>query len=191
MILNLKTGLCLVLFFVLYNMSGQDQSFSKHSIKIGSGIGYSEGMQTNGLGLIYSLGYQKEMLNGRLRLNPNFSFGHYSTRISLDSKDQFFNSINIDTKIFYDIIRIRSFSVVAGLGALVNNSRGIIGNRGEIPNEYSEYISDFHVGGFFGAGFRVNPAGDRVAYNLYPLYINRGTNGFFETHLKFELDIKF
>ena len=100
---------------------GQDQSFSKNSIKTGIGFGASMSKRIDGFGFVYSIGYQRDIWKDRLRFNPNYSIGHYSSRFTLDARDQYFNSINIEAKFYYDIIKIKSFSLVLGAGGLGHN----------------------------------------------------------------------
>jgi hypothetical protein len=73
-----KTGLILISVLLTFNYS-LGQNFTKNSIKIGLGIGASMGNNTDGGGLVYTVGYQKEIWNQRLRFSPNFSIGHYSS----------------------------------------------------------------------------------------------------------------
>ena len=187
------TGLMLISILLIFNYSfGQD--FSKNSIKIGLGIGVSMGNNTDGGGLVYTVGYQREIWKERLRFNPNFSIGHYSSKFILDAKDQYFNSMNIETNFYFDLIKIKAFSLVLGCGGLINNSRGLKGTGGD-PEDYtepqkSEYISDIHFGGFLGGGFRINCPNKRTVINIMPINIHYGNKDFAEFHVKIELDIK-
>ncbi len=188
----------LILVSIMINhgfVYGQDPAFSKNSIKIGLGVGSSMGNKTDGGGFVYAVGYQREIWKDRLRLNPNFTIGHYSSKFILDVRDQYFNSINIETNLYYDLIRIKSFSLVLGFGGLVNNSRGLKGTGGD-PDGYtepptSEYISDFHFAGYLGGGLRINPPSIRIAINIMPINLHFGNNYFAEFHAKIELDFKF
>ncbi|MGI6756526.1 MAG: hypothetical protein ACOX32_01240 [Bacteroidaceae bacterium] len=188
----------LILVSIMINhgfVYGQDPAFSKNSIKIGLGVGSSMGNKTDGGGFVYAVGYQREIWKDRLRLNPNFTIGHYSSKFILDVRDQYFNSINIETNLYYDLIRIKSFSLVLGFGGLVNNSRGLKGTGGD-PDGYtepptSEYISDFHFAGYLGGGLRINPPSKRIAINIMPINLHFGNNYFAEFHAKIELDFKF
>jgi len=195
MISKLKTSLILSLIIISYSASGQIHEFSKNSVKVGFGLGASMGYNTDGIGFVYSFGYQSEIWKDRLRLNPNFSIGHYSSKFIMDARDQYFNSINIATNLYYDLIKIKSFSLVLGCGGLVNNSRGLKGTGGD-PDGYtnppsSEYISDFHFGGYLGGGFRINSPGKRTAINIMPINLHFGNNYFMEFHPMIELDFKF
>ncbi len=189
------TGILLLSALINPIVYGQNQKFSKNSIKIGFGAGVSIGNNTNGAGFVYTVGYQREIRTNRLRLNPDFSIGHYSSKLMLDARDQYFNSINIETNINYDLIRIKWFSLVIGCGCLVNNSRGLRGTGGYPDGNTeplaSEYVSDFHFGGYAGGGFRINLPDKRTALNIMPFNIHYGNNYFAEFHTKIELDFKF
>lgn len=188
----------LILVSIMINhgsVYGQYPAFSKNSIKIGLGVGSSMGNKTDGGGFVYTVGYQREIWKDRLRLNPNFTIGHYSSKFILDARDQYFNSTNIETNLYYDLIRIKSFSLVLGCGGLVNNLRGLKGTGGD-PDGYtepltSEYISDFHFAGYLGGGLRINPPSKRIAINIMPINLHFGNNYFAEFHAKIELDFKF
>lgn len=188
----------LILVSIMINhgsVYGQDPAFSKNSIKIGLGVGSSMGNKTDGGGFVYTVGYQREIWKDRLRLNPNFTIGNYSSKFILDARDQYFNSINIETNLYYDLIRIKSFSLVLGCGGLVNNSRGLKGTGGD-PDGYtepltSEYISDYHFAGYLGGGLRINPPSKRIAINIMPINLHFGNNYFAEYHAKIELDFQF
>ncbi len=193
--MKFNTILVLLLLFAGYNIYGQEQHFSKNSIKVGLGVGASMGNNTEGFGAVYTIGYQREIWKDRLRLNPNFSIGHYNSKLINDARDLYFNSINMETNLFYDLVKVESFSLVVGCGALVNNSRGYKGTGGD-PDGYTEpptpdYVSDFHIGGYLGGGFRINSLGKRTAINIMPVNVHFGNNYFTEVHAKVELDIKF
>ncbi len=194
----MKNKITLVLIFIIclnYFAIGQNKQFSKSSIKIGLGIGASLGNKTTGLGVAYNIGYQREIWKDRLRVNPNFSIGHYSSRLLLDARDQYFNSINLETNLYYDLIIIKWVSLVIGVGGVVNNCRGMRGSGGD-PESYtepptSEYVNDFHFGAFFGGGIRISFPNKRTVINIMPFNFHAGNNDFAEFHPKIELDFKF
>jgi len=168
----------------------------QNSIKLGLGVGLSSGFNTDGWGLLYSVGYQRELGSDRFGLNANFGIGQYTSKMVLDARDQYFNSTNLDLIFFYDLIKIKSFSIVIGGGGFVNNSRGLIGTGGDPESnpsvqQTSEYVSNYHVGGYLGAGFRINVLNERTAVNIIPFNFRFGNNYFAELNVKIELDIKF
>ena len=167
------------------------QEFSKSSIKIGLGAGVSSGYYMDGLGLVYTIGYQKEIWKDRFRLNPNLSIGNYSSKMFSDGRDQYFNSINLEANFFYDIVKVNSSSLVIGCGTMINNSKGLLGTGGmhQTSPQSSEYFSKYHLGGNLSFGFRINSPYKRTAINILPINIHFG-NQITELNAKIEIDIK-
>ena len=150
---------------------------------------------TDGLGINFSVGYQREIWKDRLRFNPNLSIGSYSSRFVNDARDQYFNSINFESNLFYDLIKVNTFSIVVGTGLLLNNSRGLIGTGGK--EDYTDpgpvssaYFSYYRIAGYLGAGFRINSPNKRAAISIMPLNLHLGKD-FLEQHMRVEVDIKF
>jgi hypothetical protein len=96
---NLIPRLLLILILLPFG-EAFGQEFSESSIKIGLGAGVSSGYYMDGLGLVYTIGYQKEIWKYRFRFNPNFSVGNYSSKRFSDGRDQYFNSINLEANFF-------------------------------------------------------------------------------------------
>jgi hypothetical protein len=196
MLNHLKLIAIVFLFNLNLSKGANAQEFTKNSIKLGLGIGASGGYNTDGLGFVYSVGYQKEIYKDRLRFNPNFSIGHYSSKFIMDAPDEYFNSINLETNLFFDLAKIKSFSLLIGTGAIINNTRGLVGTGGMVDYDStyypsSHYINDFHFGGSIMGGFRINPPNNRLAVDILLLNIHFGTNYFVEGHVKIQFDIKF
>ncbi|MBK7627309.1 MAG: hypothetical protein IPJ16_08985 [Bacteroidales bacterium] len=171
------------------------QDSSKISIKFRTGIGISIGNRTDGLGITYSAGFQKEIWNGRFRINPNFSFGQYSSKVVMDARDEYFNSTNLETILSYDLLKGKKASLVIGMGGLINNTRGLLGTGGKTDPDYvgtisSQYISNFHFAGYIGGGLRFSSPNKRISYEIIPFNLHIGTNDFLESHIKIGLEIK-
>ena len=120
--------LILILFIISNNFNAQE--FSIHSLKIGAGYGVSHGKKNSGFGIFHSFGYQKNIWKNRFRLNPNFSFGTYSTKLFTCVKDEYFNSINFEINLFFDFIKTENYSLFIGNGSFLNHSKGLIGKKG-------------------------------------------------------------
>lgn len=182
---------------ILFNLKvahAQDRAFSGNSIKAGLGIGASSANEINGLGLVYNFGYQRELWNGRFRINPRLSIGHYSSRFILDARDQYFNSVALQAILYYDLIKFNTFSLLVGAGGVVNHISGISGTGGD-PEYYSkpptsEFISQYHYGGHLSMGFRIDPEHKRTAITVLPVSVQLGNNGLEEVHLMVELEFK-
>jgi hypothetical protein len=187
----------LILFFTIPSYA---QNTSTKSLKFGAGIGFAESENCTGIGTHYSIGYQKNIYKDRLRFNPNISVGFYSPIFITDLPDQYFNSININANLNYDIIKIRRFSVLIYGGIETGIVQGYVGSGG-MPfedengnlssgmNDY--YIHDFHIGGNLGAGFRILSKSQNTAFNFLPFNFRIGYPRFIEAFYKLEVDIKF
>ena len=188
---NLISRLILLLFLLAFGET-YGQEFSKSSIKIGLGAGVSSGYYMDGLGLVYTIGYQKEIWKDRLRFNPNFSIGNYSSKMFSDGRDQCFNSINLEANLYYDIAKLNSFSLVIGCGTMINNSKGLLGTGGmdaSTSPQSSEYFSKYYLGGNLSGGFRINSPNKRTAINIFPINIHFAKE-LTELNVKIEVDIK-
>ncbi len=189
---------CIILCSLFFGNDINAQEFSKNNLKIGLGYGASGENPHNGFGLCYSLGFQKEIWRDRLRFNPNFSIGTYNSKMILDARDVYFTSINLSANLFFDAIKIKSFSLVLGCGIIGNHISGLLGtveivycgNDIPPPSPKSDFYNKYHIAGYLGGGFRINPPGKRIAINIMPLNIHVGNNDFVEIHGKIELDIK-
>lgn len=179
----------LILLILTKNTYCQDSS--KNSIKFRTGIGISMGNRTDGLGITYSAGFQREIWNGRFRLNPNLSFGQYSSKFVMDARDEYYNSINLETILFYDLLKGKKSSLVLGVGGLINNTRGLLGTGGDYEGpQSSEYISNYHLAGYIGGGLRFSSPNKRIAFEIIPFNLHIGTNDFLESHIKIGFEIK-
>jgi hypothetical protein len=192
MISKLKTGLILLSIFIVFIVKGQDEKrFSKSALKYGIGIGVSDGHSTTGGGGLLSVGYQRDVWKDRLRLNPNFTVGYYNAVNVQDVRDQWFNSINLETILYYDLIRLKAFSLTIGAGGVINNTKGLLGTGGYPSSKSSsDYISDWNFGGFLGGGLRINPQNSRIAIEIMPLNFHVGPDYFMEGFAKIGLDVK-
>ncbi len=188
---NLIPHLLLILFLLPFSDT-IGQEFSKSSIKIGLGAGVSSGYYMDGLGLVYTIGYQKEIWKDRFRFNPNFNIGNYSSKRFGDGRDQYFSSINLEANLYWDIVKVNSFSLVVGCGTMINRSKGLLGTGGkDAPSntQSSEYFSKYHLGGNLAGGFRINSPNKRTAITILPINIHFGKL-LTELNAKIEIDIK-
>lgn len=145
------------------------------------------------MGLIYSIGYQKSFgKNNRIRLNPNLIFGGFLPIGITDTRDQFYRISSFGFNLHYDLVKFTSISVVTSPGIFLNYSRGLLGTGGmpEANNNTSEFFNSFYFGGKFSLGLRITPSGKRLAYEIRPLNIQFGNNGFILGYLMFGIDIK-
>lgn len=182
-----------LLFITLnQNIYSQEDSHPK-SIRTGIGLGFNDGKRETGMGLIYSIGYQKSYgKENRIRLNPNIIFGGFLPIGITDTRDQFYRITSFGFNLHYDLLKYKSISLVTSPGVFVDYSRGLLGTGGwpEANNNTSEYFNSFYFGGKFSLGLRIAPEGKRLAYEIRPLNLQFGNKGFVLGYLMFGVDIK-
>lgn len=175
------------------NIYSQEIEFKNSSIKTGTGIGINEGQRETGIGLTYSIGWQKSYgEKNRLRLNPNIIFGSFRTYvIPTDTRDQFYKLTSLGINIHYDLIKSKEVSIVTTGGGFVNYSRGLLGTGGwQANNNRSEYFYSVYFGGNVSIGLRIDPKKSKLAYEIRPINIHFGNNGFVLVYLMFGVDFK-
>lgn len=193
-----------IIILMLAAISTQSQELKKSSVKIGIGAGFSESTNCTGMGTMYSIGYQRNIWKDRLRFNPNLSLGFYSPVFITDQADQYFNSINVNANLNYDLIRIKRLSVVVYVGVEAGKTQGYVGTGGYYDyygysgygsgygssyTQNSYYVHDYHIGGNVGAGLRLISRSGKTAFNILPFNFRVGYPDFVEAHLKLEVDI--
>jgi hypothetical protein len=191
MITRLKAGLILFSIFIGYCAKGQVQNFSKSTLKYGIGIGVSDGVRTTGGGGLLILGYQRDIWKNRLRLNPNLNIGYFNSKMVMDVRDQWFNSISLETILWFDVLQLKAISLTIGGGGLINNTKGLLSTGGYPPAETnSEYISNWTFGVFLGGGLRINPQNSRFAFEIMPLNFHIGPDYYMEAFAKVGIEVK-
>lgn len=188
---RLINGLILFTFISIFCNKIQGQDFSKNELTYGIGMGEYDSYRATGLGGLLIVGYQRNLWKDRLRLNPNLTFGYYNTRHYTDVRDQWINSISLETILFFDLIRVKAFSLNIGAGVVVNNTNGLLCTGGEPPftTNQSLYINELHFGGYLGGGLRINPKKSRISYELMPFNLHFGNN-YIEGFGKIGIEVK-
>ncbi len=145
-----------------------------------------------GNGLVYSIGWQKSFgEKRRLRLNPNLTFGGFLPIAITDTRDQFYQITSPGLNIHYDLLKFRDVSLVTTLGCFMNYSRGLLGTGGwpEANNNRSEYFYSLYFGGNGSLALRIAPHNKRLAYEIRPVNIHLGSEGFFMAYFMLGVDI--
>ncbi len=171
----------------------QEKKFERSSIRTGIGIGINDGHQETGLGLIYSLGWQKSYgEKNKFRLNPNMIIGGFKPIMITDTRDQFYRITSLGLNVHYDLVKYKAVSIVTTGGGFFNYSRGLLGTGGmpEANNNHSEYFNSFYLGGNISLGLRINREDSKLAYEIRPLNIQFGNDYFLLGYLMFGIDIK-
>jgi hypothetical protein len=183
----------LLIIIVLFSLTSlaQENEFTRSSIKTGVGIGLNEGNKESGLGIVYSIGYQKSFgKKEKFRINPNLLYGGFNSFGISDTRDQFFRITSIGMNVNYDLIKYKSVSLLITSGGFLNYSRGLFGTGGENDIRDSSYFNQLYFGGTAGIGIRISSAKSRFAYELKPFNIQFGNKDFILGYLLFGLDIK-
>ena len=119
-----------ILLFSL-KINAQENEFTRSSIKTGIGIGVNDGIQEEGLGFIYSVGYQKSFgKKEKFRINPNLIYGGFNSSGITDTPQQFFRITSIGMNVNYDLVKCKSVSLLITSGGFLNYSRGLFGTSG-------------------------------------------------------------
>jgi len=147
------------------------QDLSKSSLKYGIGYGFSQSEKVTGSGSIMSVGYEYDFCNDRLHFNPNFVTSKFSTKYILDAGDQWFNSMSLETILYYDLLRIKAIALSIGAGAVINNTQGYLATSGWNSTN-SEFVNSWKLAGYGGIGFRINPKRGRLAFEILPLNVH-------------------
>ena len=187
----------LLLSLILFIWSGtklysQEPAFKRNSIRTGIGIAFNEGKRETGIGLIYSIGLQKSYgSQNRLMLNPNLIIGGFLPLMT-DTRKQFYRITSLGMNLHYDALKYKSFSFVTSGGVLLNYSRGLLGTGGyrQENNENQKYFNTLYMGGSASIGIRMNPPTSKLAFELRPLDLQFGNNGFVLGYMMLGIDFK-
>ena len=187
------TNFIIVLAASYNHVYSQDIEFKKSSISTGLGIGVNEGLREIGLGLIYSVGWQKSLgKKNKLRINPNMMFGGFLPIGVTDTRDQFYRITSLGLNFHYDLLRYKAVSIVTTGGGFFNYSRGLLGTGGwpEANNTSSDYFFTGYFGGNTSLGLRIDPKRSKIAYKITPINIHLGNKDFLLAYLMVGIDFK-
>lgn len=184
---------CMTYIFFGNLVYSQELRQKSSSIKTGIGIGYNTGKDEQGLGLIYSVGWQKSLgKTNRIRINPNMIIGGFSTFGLMHHREQTFRITNLGLNIHYDLIKFGETSLVTTGGGFLNYSRGLLGTGGSSVLSYqeSDYFYSLYFGGHASVGLRTNPKNSRLAYEFKPINAFYGNKQFTLIYMMFGIDFK-
>lgn len=183
----------LLVLIATHQSYAQDLPFKRTSVRTGLGVGYNDGKKESGIGILYSIGWQKSFgKKNRIRLNPNLMIGGFLPLGITDTRDQFYRITSIGVNLHYDLIKYKAVSIVITGGSFLNYSRGLLGAGGwpETNNNNSEYFRDLYFGGSISIGLRINPKNGKLAYEFRPFNIQVGNDDFILGYFMFGVDIK-
>lgn len=179
-----------ILSIISLSVNAQENNYSNNALKYGIGIGMSDSPKYTGGGIVLSIGYQYSCWNNRLHFNPNLNVGYYNAKLITDVRDQFFNSINFEGIINFDLLKYKAISLNIGIGGVVNNKRGLLATGGDPHSSASEYFSNWDYGAYLGIAIKINPKNNRVAFEIAPLNIHIGNEYYAEAYTKIGIIIK-
>lgn len=162
-------------------------------ITAGIGPGVNMASQETGMGIVYSLGWEKSLTdNQRLRIHPHILFGGFRPPFFVsDARDQHYRSSALNLAINYDLIKRSSGSIYLSGGGFVNYSRGLLGTGGgEDGYKNSEYFHSFYFGGSFSLGIRLTPVNSRLTYDIKAFNFMIGNNSFVTSYALIQIGFR-
>jgi len=195
----MKKVLCVFLVLGLFINKTYSQEFSKNSLSYGLGIGISSGSNDDsGIGPTLIIGYKRDIWKDRLRFNPNLTIGSYRSGLNDNTRDKYFNTVNLNLSFEFDFLRYKAFSLNVETGGLIGTTNGLKGigteydaaRSSDIMFNESEFINKFNYGAILGFGLRISPLKSKYAIKISPLNLHLGNDGLRELHSFISLDIK-
>ena len=162
----MKKTTFILFFLIIVSFTSYCQEFSKSSLLGGIGVGSSNNSRADGLGINWSIGYQRDVWKNRLRIVPYISFGTYTNKGTTDVPDKYYNSTNLKVTLNFDVLKIKAFSLFIGSGLTANYSSGLIGTGGDPGRSSSEYFNESNLTLNGLIGFKLNPTKNRIGYEL-------------------------
>ncbi len=162
------------------------QDTQQHSKAINTGIGfaYNEGLQETGMGLVYTIGWQRTIdRQQRLTINPNILYGGFTPLMTTDQRDQYIRLSSLGCNLYYNFISGKHLSAFVLSGVYLNYTRGLLGD-GE-HSTGSEYYHKLYAGGLASLGFKVNSSARRITYEFRPLTVHYGNGQHFLAYVMF------
>lgn len=181
----------IILIFCSTFSYGQENEFSRSSLRAGFGLGINDALRETGIGTLYSFGYQRSLWKNRIRVSPYLMTGGFTSIGFTDTRDQFYRVTSLGINGYLDIVKYRSVSLFIGTGVFTNYSRGLLGTGGELHQDSdSEYFCKMYYGVNIGTGFRIAPKRSRMAVELNPINVYFGNDYFTLGFMQVSLDIK-
>ena len=163
-----------IFIFIVIELSSFAQKSPNQNINLSVGLGQTTGYYNfDSYGLAYSIGYERQILKkiiskDLLRINSNLNFGHFSSDKNYYSayEQRSVNSFILDTKINFDLVQIKSFSIVVSPGIFLGirnttyNSSPNISSNSSLKHRYG------NLGGLYAFGIRFNSLKDRLGFNI-------------------------
>lgn len=187
----MKILLIIILYLLNYIESyTQEKLYSKSTMQVGVGVGGNVSNYEFGVGTKLFVGYQLFIWRDRLRVNPHAFAGNFRHYMVRDASDYYYRLTTAGVNLNFDAIKYKPFAFFLTAGGFVNYSRGLNANNGMDNMNSPRFFHHIYYGGAGGFGIRLSPPKSRVVYELIPINIYLGNNGYGQVFTKFGIDIK-
>lgn len=157
-----------------------DKSFKFFGI-----IAYQEGKGEQGFGVPLGIGYQKQFLNGRLRVNTSIQAASFRAFAIIDVPDSYYRVTTLGVYPDIDILRYYSFSIVLSTGIGLTYSRGITSGWWDEDTGLTIYNGPFnrwYSTAYLAYGIRIAPRMSRYAIEIFLPPGGHANNNFYLLH---------
>ena len=191
--INCKIAL-LILIIIHFKTNGQENKFTRNSIKTGVGIGFNEGADEEGFGTFSTIGFERSYgKRERIRINYNILTGGFTSGAIDDGRESYYRNTSLNVNVNYDCLKYKSVSLFVYSGGFATYSRGMLGS-GYSQVTFEQYDSktfaNLYYGVNLGGGFRINPKNNRCAFEIKPFNLQMGNKDSFTFYMLFGVDIK-
>jgi hypothetical protein len=184
--------LCLTSFLFGYS---QENKFSRSSIKTGLGLGFNLTNKEEGIGTCSMIGYERSYeKKERLRMNASLILGGFISAPLVDhTREIYYITTSWNVNANYDVLKHKAASLFFYSGVFINYSRGKLGsgtNEATGVEYESERFAKIYPGVNLGLGIRINPPQSRCAFEIKPINLQFGNDGYVNFYNMFGVDIK-
>ncbi|MEW5845419.1 MAG: hypothetical protein AB1777_04035 [Bacteroidota bacterium] len=178
------------LFIPSLNAFSQDSTWvwcekGGKSLKFFGLIAYEEGRGEQGFGIPLGVGYQRQFLNGRMRLHTSIQAASFRTFAITDVPDSYYRVTTLGMYSDFDILRYFSFSIVLAAGAGLSYSRGYTSSWWDEYSGQTIYNGPFnrwYPTVYLAYGIRIAPRKSRYAIEIFLPSGGHANNNFYLLH---------
>jgi hypothetical protein len=188
MVIRVKNLSVLLLAIIVFTSSGDNPAESKNSIKNSVGLGLYDGQAGLGGGPTISIGYQRELNDQGLRLNPNITMGNYIVDEIWGGNQRTLSVIGLETFLLFDFVRFKYLTFTVGTGGFIVGTTAL--DSEPLTTRSDPMIYDSYYGSLFCLGLRVTPPKSRWALEIMPINLRNGRNSSREVSFKIGFEVK-
>lgn len=155
------------------------------SLKFFGLIAYQEGHGEQGFGIPFGIGYQRQFLNGRMRVHTSIQAASFRTLAITDVPDSYYRVTTLGMYSDFDILRYYSFSIVLAAGAGLSYSRGCTSSWWDESSGQSIYNGAFnrlYPTVYLAYCIRIAPRKSRYALEIFLPPGGHANNSFYLLH---------